>query len=179
MSTAFHTRLLVEHRYGRTVAELQHDAAGNRRPGDPVLPIVLRRLAALVEITEQVRVTRCHLQDALLRSSSDRRVTEEQLQRHAADVEELELREQSEAEAIWDLLDVRLLLSQPGTRDVADPRTVPVDEELLDAAREVAACLPRLNRESLRHALREQGIHASNRRLGHVLRRLRSDYACW
>ena len=43
MSTVFHTRRLVEHRYGRPLEDLQRDVA-HRRSGDPVLPIVLRRL---------------------------------------------------------------------------------------------------------------------------------------
>lgn len=140
---------------------------------------MLRRLTELAAITDQARDARGHFQDALLRSCSDRRVTQEDLQRCAAEVEELERREQSEAEAIWDLLDVRLLLNQPRARPVADPRTAPVDDELVDAAREVAVCLPRLNRESLRQALRERGIHASNRRLGRVLQRLRAEHVCW
>lgn len=42
-------------------------------------------------------------------------------------------------------------------------------------ARQVAARLPRLNREALRQGLRDRGIHVSNRRLGTVLQRLRAE----
>jgi hypothetical protein len=42
-------------------------------------------------------------------------------------------------------------------------------------ARQVAARLPRLNREALRQGLRDRGIRVSNRRLGTVLQRLRAE----
>ena len=46
MSTVNYTRHLVEHRYGRPLEDLQrHSAHGGS--GDPVLPIVLRRLDGL------------------------------------------------------------------------------------------------------------------------------------
>nr|WP_216377844.1 hypothetical protein [Streptomyces asoensis] len=41
--------------------------------------------------------------------------------RYAAEVVDLERREQSEAEAVWDLLNVRLLLDQPAARGLRPP----------------------------------------------------------
>ncbi|RPK48703.1 hypothetical protein EES39_09265 [Streptomyces sp. ADI92-24] len=95
---------------------------------------------------------------------------------YATEVVDLERQEQSEAEAVWDLLDVRLLLDRASTQRPSDHRTVPApDEDLLTIAREVAAGLHRLNREALRRGLRDRGVHVSNRRLGVVLQRLRAE----
>lgn len=175
MSTAIHTRRLVEHRYGRPLENLQRDATHNRS-GDPVLPIVLRRLAALAETSEHTSAARRTLDKVWQSSCGGERGQGDLRQHHLAEVAGLERREQREAEAIWDLLDIHLLLSQPGAaRPDAVRRTTPVDDELLDAAREVAVRLPRLNRETLRRGLRERGIHASNCRLGPVLQRLRAE----
>ena len=172
-TTTFHTRRLVEHRYGRPLEDLRRDAA-HSRSGDPVLPIVLRRLAALAETSKQTCAARRALDDVWQRSRSGERSRGGLLPDCVAEVADLERREQSEAEAIWDLLDVRLLLSH-STGARPDRRTAPVEEELLEAAREVADRLPRLNRETLRRGLRERGIHVSNRRLGPVLQRLRAE----
>ncbi|WP_127360921.1 hypothetical protein [Actinacidiphila soli] len=176
MSTAIYTRHLVEHRYGRPLEELQRSGAHDGS-SDPVLPIVLRRLSGLAETNAQVRAARRNLDTAWQRCRSGEHTLDDLVLRYADEVVHLERREQSEAEAVWDLLDVRLLLDQPAARRPSAGRTGPAsgDEDLMTIARQVAACLPRLNRETLRRGLRDRGIHVSNRRLGTVLQRLRAE----
>lgn len=176
MSTAIYTRSLVEHRYGRPLEELQRNGA-HGAPGDPVLPIVLRRLDSLAETNTQVRSARNNLDTAWRRCHSGEHALDDLVLLYAAEVVDLERQEQSEAEAVWDLLDVRLLLDQPAARRPSARRTGPApgDEDLMATARQVAARLPRLNREALRQSLRDQGIHVSNRRLGTVLQHLRAE----
>jgi hypothetical protein len=176
MSTTLHTRRLIEHRYGRALEYLQRDVA-HSRSADPVLPIVLRRLAGLTEISEQTSAARRALAEVVHKGRSGEQGPGDLLRHYVAEVVDLERPEQSEAEAVWDLLDVRLLLDQPTAGRTASRRTAPAsqDAELLQAAREVAVFLPRLNREVLRRALRERGIHVSNRRLGTVLQQLRAE----
>lgn len=178
MSTTLHTRRLIEHRYGHPLEYLQRDIARSRSV-DPFLPIVLRRLAGLTEISEQTRAARRALAELVHRGRSGEYGPGDLLRHYVAEVVDLERQEQSEAEAVWDLLDVRLLLDQPDAGQAPSRRTGPAspDEELLQAAREVAVCLPRLNREALRRALRERGIPVSNRRLGTVLQQLRAERA--
>jgi hypothetical protein len=176
MSTVIYTRHLVEHRYGRPLEDLQrHSAHGGS--GDPVLPIVLRRLDGLATTNAHARAARRNLDAAWQRCRSGEHALDDLVLRYAAEVVDLERREQSEAEAVWDLLDVRLLLDQPATRRPSAARRTgraPGDEDLMAVARQVAARLPRLNREALRQGLRARGIHVSNRRLGTVLQRLRA-----
>ncbi|MDX3125009.1 hypothetical protein F3K20_19970 [Streptomyces scabiei] len=177
MSTMIYTRHLVEHRYGRPLEDLQrHSAHGGS--GDPVLPIVLRRLDGLASTNAHARAARRNLDAAWQRCRSGERALDDLVLRYAAEVVDLERREQSEAEAVWDLLDVRLLLDQPAARRPSAARRAcpaPGDEDLIAVARQVAARLPRLNREALRQGLRARGIHVSNRRLGTVLQRLRAE----
>jgi hypothetical protein len=94
---------------------------------------------------------------------------------------ELEARQHREAEVIWDLLDIRLLLDQPRATPAplspAFEREEQVTEPAMATARDVAACLERLNRETLRQGLREHGIRLSNRRLGAILLQLRAERA--
>ncbi|MET8636600.1 hypothetical protein [Streptomyces sp. NPDC004680] len=171
MSTVIYTRHLVEHRYGRPLEDLQrHSVRGGS--GDPVLPIVLRRLDGLATTNAHARAARRNLDAAWQRCRSGGHALDDLVLRYAAEVVDLERREQSEAEAVWDLLDVRLLLDQPAARRTGP---APGDEDLIAVAREVAALLPRLNREALRQGLRARGIHVSNRRLGTVLQRLRAE----
>lgn len=180
MSTAIYTRHLVEHRYGRPLEDLQSDGA-HGGSGDPVLPIVLRRLGGLAKTNARARAARRHLDAAWQRCRSGEHALDELVLRYAAEVVDLERQEQSEAEAVWDLLDVRLLLDQPAARRPSARRTEPApapapgDEDLMTIARQVAARLPRLNREALRQGLRGRGIHVSNRRLGTALQRLRAE----
>ncbi|MDX3583408.1 hypothetical protein [Streptomyces europaeiscabiei] len=177
MSTMIYTRRLVEHRYGRPLEDLQrHSAHGGS--GDPVLPIVLRRLDGLATTNAHAHAARRNLDAAWQRCRSGGLTLDELVLRYAAEVVDLERREQSEAEAVWDLLDVRLLLDQPAARRPSTARRTgpaPGDEDLIAVARQVAARLPRLNREALRQGLRARGIHVSNRRLGTVLQRLRAE----
>ncbi|KOV68278.1 hypothetical protein ADL00_14030 [Streptomyces sp. AS58] len=177
MSTVIYTRHLVEHRYGRPLEDLQrHSAHGGS--GDPVLPIVLRRLDGLATTNAHARAARRNLDAAWQRCRSGGHALDDLVLRYAAEVEDLERREQSEAEAVWDLLDVRFLLDQPAARRPSTARRTgpaPGDEDLIAVARQVAARLPRLNREALRQGLRVRGIHVSNRRLGTVLQRLRAE----
>lgn len=176
MSTAIYTRHLVEHRYGRPLEDLQRDGA-HGGSGDPVLPIVLRRLGGLAQTNAHARAARRNLDAAWQRCRSGGHALDDLVLRYAAEVVDLERQEQSEAEAVWDLLDVRLLLDQPAASRPSARRTGPVpgDEDLMAIARQVAARLPRLNREALRQGLRDRGIHVSNRRLGTVLQRLRAE----
>lgn len=177
MSTTIHTRRLVEHRYGRSLEDLHRDAA-HSRSCDPVLPIVLRRLAGLAKTSEQTCAARRALNEIWQSCRSGEHGPAALLRHYAGEVAGLERQERSEAEAVWDLLDVRLLLTQPGcARPDAVRQATPVDGELPDAARDVAVCLPRLNREALRRGLRKRGLHVSNRRLGLVLQRLRAERA--
>ncbi|MET9086111.1 hypothetical protein ABZX77_30270 [Streptomyces sp. NPDC004237] len=178
MSTVIYTRHLVEHRYGRPLEDLQRDGA-HGGSGDPVLPIVLRRLGGLAETNAHARAARRNLDAAWQRCRSGEHALDDLVLRYAAEVVDLERQEQSEAEAVWDLLDVRLLLDQPASRRPSARRTGPApgDEDLMAVARQVAARLPRLNREALRQGLRARGIHVSNRRLGTVLQRLRAERA--
>ncbi|MEU9847815.1 hypothetical protein [Streptomyces sp. NPDC047985] len=177
MSTVIYTRHLVEHRYGRPLEDLQrHSAHGGS--GDLVLPIVLRRLDGLATTNAHAHAARRNLDAAWQRCRSGEHALDDLVLRYAAEVVDLERREQSEAEAVWDLLDVRLLLDQPAARRPSAARRTgpaPGDEDLIAVAREVAALLPRLNRETLRQGLRARGIHVSNRRLGTVLQRLRAE----
>ncbi|ANZ14850.1 hypothetical protein O1L44_02570 [Streptomyces noursei] len=176
MSTAIYTRYLVEHRYGRSLEELQRIGA-HGGSSDPVLPIVLRRLGDLAETNAQVRAARRNLDTAWQLCRSGEHTLDGPVLLHAAEVIDLERQEQSETEAVWDLLDVRLLLDQPAARRPSDRRTgsAPGDEDLMTTARQVAASLPRLNREALRRGLRDRGIRVSNRRIGTVLQRLRAE----
>ncbi|MGW3715636.1 hypothetical protein ACWD8L_00640 [Streptomyces sp. NPDC005133] len=173
---SIYTRRLVEHRYGRPLEELQRDGA-HSAPSDPVLPIVLRRLGSLEKTNAQARAARRNLDTAWQRSRSGERSLDDLVLLYAAELGDLERQERSEAEAVWDLLDVRLLLDQPAARRPSARRTgsAPGDKDLMALARQVAACLPRLNREALRRALRDRDIHISNRRLGTVLQHLRAE----
>lgn len=173
MSTETYTRKLVEHRYGRTVAELQLSAT-RRAPSDPVLPIVLRRLTALAVTEEQGRDARRRLEVEGQCPEGDG----ELLVLYAAEFLDLDRQKQAEAEAIWDLLDIRLLLDQSSARrfEASLPSHTVLDvEHLMPAAREIAAGLRHLTRDSLREGLRTFGIPVSNKRLGVVLRRLREE----
>lgn len=175
MSTEIYTRKLVEHRYGRTVAELQLSAV-RRAPSDPVLPIVLRRLTALAATEEQERDARRRLDVEGLCPAGDG----ELLLLYATEVLDLGQQKQAEAEAVWDLLDVRLLLDQPGAiRSAATlPSHAVLDvEHLMPAAREIAARLRYLTRDRLREGLRTLGVQVSNKRLGVILRLLREERA--
>jgi hypothetical protein len=173
MSTATYTRRLIEHRYGRPLEELQRGNASD----DPVLPILLRRLGGLAQTDADARAARRNLDAAWQRCRSGEHALDDLMLLYATEVVDLDRQEQAEAEAVWDLLDVRLLLGRTSPQRSAAPRAVPVpvDQDLLDVAREVAAGLRRLNREALRRGLRERGIHLSNRRLGTVLQRLRAE----
>jgi hypothetical protein len=113
MSTLHHTRRLVEHRYARPLDQLQHEAAGGHS-ADPVLPIVLRRLDDLTRTAEQTRAAHRALRTASREAPTQTTARVSRLRSHVADLIDLEQQEQSHAEAIWDLLDVRLLLDQPG-----------------------------------------------------------------
>lgn len=178
MSTVIYTRHLVEHRYGRPLEDLRrHGAHGGS--GDPVLPIVLRRLDGLATTNAHARAARRNLDAAWQRSRSGEPALDDLVLRYAAEAVDLERQEQSEAEAVWDLLDVRLLLDQPAAHRSSAMRTgsAPGDEDLMAVARQVAARLPRLNRETLRQGLHHRGVHVSNRRLGAVLQRLRAERA--
>lgn len=175
MSTVTYTRRLVEHRYGRPLEQLRRDAGTGS--GDPVLPIVLRRLVSLTETGDHIRAARRSLDAAWQRCRSGEHGLDDLVLRYATRVAELERQETSQAEALWDLLDVRLLLEQPTPRHTCARRThtTPDTGDLMAAARQAAAHIPRLNRNTLRQALQDRGIHASNRRLGAVLHRLRTE----
>jgi hypothetical protein len=178
MSTTLHTRRLVEHRYGRSLEDLRRGNAPGHF-GDPVLPILLRRLGGLDQTDAAARSARRSLDTAWQRCASGEHDFDDLVLRYASEVIELERQEQAEAEAVWDLLDVRLLLDHPSAQRPLAPRAAhtPNDQDLLALAREVAADLPRLNREALRRGLRDRGIHVSNRRLGAVLHQLRAQSA--
>lgn len=173
MSTETYTRKLVEHRYGRTVAELRLNAA-RRAPSDPVLPIVLRRLTALAATEEQERDARHRLDIEGRCPAGDG----ELLLLYATEVLDLDRQKQAEAQAVWDLLDVRLLLDQPSARrsTATPPSHAVLDvEHLMPAARQIAADLRHLTRDGLREGLRALGIQVSNKRLGVVMRRLHAE----
>lgn len=176
MSIETYTRHLVEHRYGRPLEDLRHDGAHGGSE-DPVLPIVLRRLGSLAETNAHARAAHRNLDAAWQRCRSGEHALDGLVLRYAAEVVNLERQEQSEAAAVWDLLDVRLLLDQPAARRPSARRTGPApgDEDLMAVARQVAARLPRLNREALCRGLHARGIHVSNSRLGTVLQRLRAE----
>ncbi|WP_405589800.1 hypothetical protein [Streptomyces sp. NBC_01190] len=176
MSSTLHARRLVEHRYGRPLEHLQREVAGGRS-ADPVLPIVLRRLTVLEQTREQGRAAHRALRTTLQKAVADGSPRDDRLRPYIAELFDLEQQEQSQTEALWDLLDVRLLLDQPGAGRTSTRHTgrSPGDENLMGAARDAAVCLPRLTRDALRLALRERGIHISNRRLGLVLRQLRAE----
>ena len=177
MTTVTYTRRLVEHRYGRSVDELRRGISRNAGRGDdPVLPIVLRRLSRLADTGERARATRRKLDVARLRSLAGEQCDDLVLL-YAAEIVQLERQQRTEAEAVWDLLDVRLLLDGPRTPSTsARQKQTDADiETLMPAARQIAAALPRLTRDTLRSGLRDRGVHASNRRLGTVLRRLRAE----
>jgi hypothetical protein len=177
MSTAIYTRRLVEHRYGRPLEELQRHGAHNRS-SDPVLPIVLRRLDGLAETNAQARAARHKLDTAWQRCRCGEDAVDDLILLYTAEAVDLERQAQAEAEAVWDLLDVRLLLDQPAAHPPSARHAgTPGDEDLMAIARQVAPGLPRLNRETLRRGLHDRGIHVSNRRLGAVLRRLRAERA--
>lgn len=176
-TTAFHTRRLIEHRYGRTLERLQQQVA-HRRSNDPILPIVLRRLTDLEQTGEQGRATRRALRATLQDSVADGSAGDNRLRPYLAELLRVQQQEQSQAEALWDLLDVRLLLDQPGTRRLPLSRRTgraADDQDVMEAARQAAACLPRLTRDALRLALHDRRIHISNRRLGAVLQQLRAE----
>ncbi|MFJ5105108.1 hypothetical protein [Streptomyces sp. NPDC088554] len=175
MSTTIYTRRLVEHRYGRPLEDLRRGHTSGRSD-DPVLPILLRRLDGLVRIGADARSARDRLVAARQGRRSGGHALDDLVLLYATEVVDLERQEQSEAEAVWDLLDVRLLLDRASTQRPSAHRTVPApDKDLLAIAREVAAGLHRLNREALRQGLRDRGVHVSNRRLGAVLQRLRAE----
>jgi hypothetical protein len=175
MSTAIYTRRLVEHRYGCPLEKLQRGNA-SCRSDDPVLPILLRRLDGLAQTGADARSARRNLDAAWQRHRSGEHALDDLVLLYAAEIVDLERQEQSEVEAVWDLLDVRLLLDRASTQRPSTHRTIPApDEDLLAIAREVAAGLHRLNREALRRGLRDRGVHVSNRRLGEVLQRLRAE----
>ncbi|MGW4031688.1 hypothetical protein ACWEFL_20665 [Streptomyces sp. NPDC004838] len=178
MSTAMYTRRLVEHRYGRSLEELRRDAA-QVGSGDPVLSITLLRLGELTKTSAEVGAARRSLEAAYRRHRSGEPALGDLMARYAAEVVALERQEQSKAESVWDLLDVRLLLDQPAARPDSSRRAGPThaDEELLVIARQVAAGLPRLTRDALRQGLRDHGVSVSNRRLGTALQRLRAEAA--
>ena len=173
MSTATYTRRLIEHRYGRPLEELQRGTASE----DPVLPIVLRRLDGLAQTSTDARAARRNLDAAWQQCRSGEHALDDLMLLYATEVVDLDRQEQAEAEAVWDLLDVHLLLGRTSPQRPTGMRaaSVPVDQDLLRVAREVADGLQRLNREALRRGLRDRGIHLSNRRLGAVLQRLRSE----
>lgn len=176
-TTAFHTRRLVEHRYGRSLDHLRDEVA-HYRCADPVLPIVLRRLTALEQTGEQGRATRRALRTTVQDAVADERPRDDRLRLYIAELMRVEQQEQSQAEALWDLLDLRLLLDQPGANRLPlsrRPGRAVEDEDVMEAARQAATCLPRLTRDALRQALRNRGIHISNRRLGAVLQQLRTE----
>lgn len=176
-TTAFHARRLVEHRYGRALEHLQGEVA-RRRCDDPVLPIVLRRLTDLEQTSEQGRATRCALHATVQRAVADGSPRDDRLRPYIADLLRVEQQEQSQAEALWDLLDVRLLLDQPAACRLPSsrrPGRTVEDQDVMDAARQAAARLPRLTRDALRLALRDRGVHISNQRLGTVLQQLRAE----
>ncbi|MFD4944636.1 hypothetical protein ACFWNT_19410 [Streptomyces sp. NPDC058409] len=179
MSTAIYTRRLVEHRYGRPLEEELQRGNASGRSDDPVLPILLRRLGGLAQTDADARSARRNLDAAWQRCRSGEHALDDLVLLYATEVVDLERQEQTEAEAVWDLLDVRLLLDRPSAQRPSAYRAAhaPDDEDLLAVAREVAAGLQRLNREALRRSLRDRGIHISNRRLGAVLQRLRAESA--
>ncbi|MFJ8853613.1 hypothetical protein [Streptomyces sp. NPDC102437] len=176
MSTAIYTRRLVEHRYGRPLEKLQRGNASGRSD-DPVLPILLRRLDGLAQTGVDARSARRNLDAAWQRHRSGEHALDDLVLLYATEVVDLERQEQSEAEAVWDLLDVRFLLDAASARQPSADRAAPSpdDQDLLVIAREVAAGLHRLNREALRRGLHDRGVHVSNRRLGAVLQRLRAE----
>ncbi|MFE7124926.1 hypothetical protein [Streptomyces sp. NPDC057617] len=177
MSTAIYTRRLVEHRYGRPLEELRRGNASGHS-NDPVLPILLRRLSGLAQTDADARSARRSLDAAWQRCRSAEHGVDDLVLRYAARVADLEQREASQAEALWDLLDVHLLLQQPTPLGISARRreaATPDADDLMATARQVTAGLPRLNRDTLRQALHDRGIHASNRRLGTVLHRLRTE----
>ncbi|MER5970362.1 hypothetical protein ABT112_11610 [Streptomyces sp. NPDC002055] len=176
MSTAIYTRRLVEHRYGGPLEKLQRGNASDRSD-DPVLPILLRRLDGLAQTGADAQSARRNLEAVWQRHRSGEHALDDLVLLYATEVVDLERQEQSETEAVWDLLDVRLLLDRASARRPSAHRvaSAPDDQDLLDIARDVAAGLHRLNREALRRGLRERGVPVSNRRLGVVLQRLRAE----
>lgn len=175
-TTAFHTRRLVEHRYGRPLEHLRDEVA-HHRSADPVLPIVLRRLALLERTGEQGHAARRALRTTVQKALADKSPRDDRLRPYIAELLDLEQQEQTQTEALWDLLDVRLLLDQPSARHPPSRQTgrAREDQNLMETARQAAAHLPRLTRDALRPALRDRGIHISNRRLGLVLQQLRAE----
>ncbi|MGQ4513151.1 hypothetical protein [Streptomyces sp. DW26H14] len=178
MNAQIYTRRLVEHRYGSPLEKL-HRGIASDRSDDPVLPILLRRLDGLAQTGADAQSARRNLETARRGHRSGEPAFDDLVLLYAAEVVDLERQEQSEVEAVWDLLDVRLLLDRGSARRPSGHRVAhaPDDQELLDVAREVAAGLQRLNCEALRRGLRERGVHVSNRRLGVVLQRLRTESA--
>lgn len=179
MSALTYTRRLIEHRYGRPLEDLQR-SVHHPTPTDPVLPVLLRRLADLADTHNQVRTARERLESAWQHRDHVDEHHANELIRSATAVLDLQKRQYKEAEVIWDLLDIRLLLDQPKPQSgPTTPRPQPDHhgvEELMPTARQVAARLPRLNRETLRHGLHQRGIHLSNHRLGLILRHLREEH---
>ncbi|MFF3750542.1 hypothetical protein ACFYYH_08795 [Streptomyces sp. NPDC002018] len=176
MSTVIYARRLVEHRYGRPLEDLRRGNASGHFY-DPVLPVLLRRLGGLTRTDTEARSARHDLDAAWQRYRTAEHGLDDLVLRYATRLADLERQEASQAEALWDLLDVRLLLEQSTYHPASARRThtAPDTDELMAAARQVAARLPRLNRDTLRQALHDHGIHASNRRLGAVLHRLRTE----
>jgi hypothetical protein len=162
--TAVHyTRRLIEHRLGHPIDALRHDP---RHRDDPVLPLIWRRLDTAETAAAEA--------DAIAEAPAS---TVGGLLQQATALAELDQRQQTHTEAIWDLLDVHLRLT-PTPRTTDRPAEQPDDAELLSAARHATAGLPtrtRLTRDTLRRALRAHGIHASNQRLSHVLHHLKAE----
>jgi hypothetical protein len=175
-ATAALTRRLVEHRYGHPVEHL-HRQVAHHRSTDPVLPIVLRRLHGLEQTGARIRIAR-HALRAVVQTALDDDVVESRLRACLSEVAGLEQRELSQAEAVWDLLDVRLLLDRPGIRlALGSAPTREVPGEVMRVAREVAASMPRLTRDGLREGLRARGIRISSHRVGLLLRQLRTEHS--
>jgi hypothetical protein len=176
-ATATLTRRLVEHRYGRPLEHLRRQVA-HRRSTDPVLPIVLHRLDALEQTGEQTRAARRALYTTACGDPYGS-APDDRLRPCLTEVAGLEQRELSQAEAVWDLLDVRLLLDRPGMGAAPSTRLSPeVPADVMDAAREIATSTPRLTRDGLRLALRARGIRISSHRVGLLLRQLRAEHTC-
>ncbi|WP_435178597.1 hypothetical protein [Actinacidiphila sp. bgisy145] len=178
-TTALHARRLIEHRYGRPLEHLQEQVA-HHRSTDPVLPIVLRRLTDLEQTAEQGRATRRALRTTVQKAVADGSPRDDRLRPYIAELMRVEQQEQTQAEALWDLLDVRLLLDQPAAARLPlsrPPSGGVEDQDVMETARQAAACLPRLTRDALRLALRDRGVHISNRRLGTILQQLRAERA--
>lgn len=174
--TVLHTRRLIEHRYGRPLERLRNEVARSHTI-DPVLPIVLRHLDALAHTAERSRATARALRADLRHGRREDRHRHDRKRQRIAELCDLDQQEQSHAEAVWDLLDIRLLLDQPPIGHATAPRLphTTAHEDVIDVARKAAVGLPRLTRDALRLALHDHGIHISNHRIGLVLQQLRAE----